>query len=377
MKVLSIGYGRQLFQAENPERKRLELCATAVARLDMIVFTKKSDGLTPVVSSTGLNLHPTNSVSKLSMVYDAMMIGAQLIKKDKTAYRVTTQDPFETGLVGWWLHFFYQIPLVVQMHADVYSTDFWKNESFLNRVRFYLGKIILRRADVVRVVSLRIVSSLLKIGVREADITRLPVAVQIDRFTLAIPNPMVRELFGPDTFIFLSVGRFVVEKNYFLLLRSFKQTYQANPKARLLLVGDGPLRADIASYISGHFPEGIVHMLSWSTDVPGLMKASDAYVLSSNHEGWGRVMIEALGAGLPIVTTDVGCAHEIVQNGVHGVVVPIANEIAFATAMKTLSTDELLYANCKAAIASLDTSTLPGADLSNYGAQWAATLTKN
>jgi glycosyltransferase involved in cell wall biosynthesis len=374
MKVLSIGYGRNLFRSENIERQRLELCADAVESLEMIIFSKKTDNLSVLHTKTSLTLYPTQSASRLLMMLDAIKIGTQIIKKNPEAYLITTQDPFETGLIGWYLKLRFGRPLVIQMHADIYSKNEWLRESVFNYVRFVVGKYLLKKADTIRVVSERIKRSLLKQSLPITKIIMLPVAVDISDFISAVPNQIVRSLFSAEDFIFLSVGRFVTEKNYSLLIQSFKITYENNPKARLLLVGEGPLKTEIMSAISVAFPSGVVQVLPWSDDVPGLMKAADAYVLSSNYEGWARVLIEALGAGLPIVTTDVGCANEVVHSGEHGLVVPVGDVEALATAMTRLSTEKSFYTHCKDTIAALDSVTLPGANLAIYGQQWAASL---
>ena len=120
--------------------------------------------------------------------------------------------------------------------------------------------------------------------------------------------------------------------------------------------------------------ESPIRLVAWSDDVPALLRASDAYVLSSNYEGWGRVIIEAMAAGLPVVTTDVGCAGEVLLDTVHGTVVPVDNQPALTQALVELSTDTLLYRSYVQNLQKLDLQTIPGTQRSEYGKQWVATL---
>lgn len=379
MNVLSIGYGRHLFKADDPERKRIEKCAEAAGSLDMIVFTLRSDELFVTKTDVGLTLHPTNSFSRFTMMFDAFKIASKIIKTQPSLPLVTTQDPFETGIIGYLLKKKFGAHFTVQEHADAYSTPYWRQESLLNQVRFKIGIFILKNADTVRVVAERIVETLSKKYVQKERITKLPVSIDVSRFISAQPNSVVREIFPADSFVFLSVARFVPQKNFPLLIQSFAKVYESNPRARLLLVGTGPKEAEIKKQIGSAFSTSSVNdrpvqILPWSEDVAGLMKASDAYVLSSNYEGWARVLIEAMCTSLPIVTTDVGCANEVVKNNEHGYIVPLNDVEKLTEAMLKLLQDKTEHSRFKQNLQQLDVQNLPGANISEYGKAWVSTL---
>jgi glycosyltransferase involved in cell wall biosynthesis len=113
----------------------------------------------------------------------------------------------------------------------------------------------------------------------------------------------------------------------------------------------------------------------WSNNVPGLLAQADAYVLSSDYEGWGRVLIEAMVVGLPIVTTNVGCAGEVVKHEQHGLVVPTRDEKALEKALLRMATDRALQTVVDRTLAALDKSSIPGTDLDSYGKHWVESLT--
>lgn len=379
MNVLAIGYGRHLFKADNPERKRIELCAKAAGLLHLIVFTLRTDGLSTAETSVGLTIHPTNSSSRLTMMFDAFRIASRLIKVEKDLSLVTTQDAFETGVVGYLLKRKFGVHLTIQEHADAFSLPYWKQESLLNQIRYRVGIYILKKADTVRVVAERIVKTLSANFVVREKITRLPVAINLSQFTEVEPNPVVREIFPKDAFVFLTVARFVAQKNFPLLISAFSKVYENNKKTRLLIVGTGPKELEISKQINETFSmlnssDCPVQILSWSDDVAGLMKASDAYVLASNYEGWARVLIEAMCTHLPIVTTDVGCANEVVKNNEHGYIVPVDNEDKLSEAMLKISQNTIEYHRFKQNLANVDFANLPGADISKYGEAWVSTL---
>lgn len=374
-RVISIGYGRQMFIPGNQERLRMEQCALQVSELHMVIFTRSTDALEKSDVTNNLTLYPTASTSKPRMVFDAFRIARSIIKsnRDKT-FIVTTQDPFEAGLVGLLLKAFYGVRLVVQEHGDVYSTPYWRRESVLNTLRYVFGKFALAYADSVRVVSMRTKAYFEK--KRYPHIVTLPVAIDTTSFTSATPNSIVRDIFGPDTFVFLSVARFVPQKNLTMLLEAFSKIHAIHRHARLLLVGTGAEEKKLKTLSKELFgvEQSPVSFLPWSDDVAGLMKASNAYALSSFYEGWGRVLIEAMVVGLPVVTTNVGCAGEVIKNREHGLVVPLDDVHAFVDAGTEIIQDTELYQRIRENLKTLRVDSIPGADLEDYGSRWVKTL---
>lgn len=378
--IISVGYGRHIFSTDNVERNRLKICAHQTAGLHMIIFTLKSDGLEKQIASDKLIIYPTNSATKITMIFDAFKIASKLVRSYKSLPKnnllVTTQDPFEAGLVGFFLKLIYGTKLIIQEHSDAFSATYWRNESAMNFIRYYYGLGLLRFADIVRVVSERTKENLTARGIKK--INKLPVAINIDKFknlNLKLNN---EKLFTPDTFVFLTVARFVPQKNFTLMLEAFFLAYDVNPKIRLHIVGKGPEANSINQYIKTKSVErGIntpILVADWSNDVAGLMKKADAYLLTSNYEGWARVLIEALVSRLPVVTTDVGCAGEVIKNNIHGLVVPVNKKGDLVKAMIKISTDTNLYTQIKTNLAQLNHEEIVGTKIDSYGKEWVKTM---
>lgn len=91
-----------------------------------------------------------------------------------------------------------------------------------------------------------------------------------------------------------------------------KRVCETLPQTRFVLVGDGELRADVESLARRYGLTGRICFAGWRRDVPDVMRALDAFLLTSHWEGLPRVVLEARTAGLPIVTTRVGGVEEVV-----------------------------------------------------------------
>jgi glycosyltransferase involved in cell wall biosynthesis len=371
MFVISIGYGRQMFNSENPERKRMELCAAEVEELHLVIFTLKTDNLKLTKGQNGLSIHPTNSKNKFAMVFDAFKIASKIISGSSHKIVVTTQDAFEAGIVGYFLQQRFRINLTVQEHADVFMQNYWRKESFLNQFRYRAGLFVLNRADTVRTVSDRITQKMKKLNLK-ANLTQLPVAIDPKAFTVQLEKTNKDK----EVFTFLTMARFVKQKNLALLLNAFYKVWQVCPQARLVIVGRGPETEKLKFIIKDQYNEVIpVRFIDWVDNPSELMSTADAYVLSSNYEGWGRVLVEAMLMRLPVVTTDVGCVGEVLINDEHGLVVPVNDETALAKAMTEMAVDKEKYHRIKTNLNNLDTNSLNGLSIENYGPKWAQSLT--
>lgn len=341
MRVLGIGYGKNVFIQNNPERVRLLSCATVVDEYHMIVFARSSEGLTPQQNGN-FYLYPTGGKTKVGMVVRAVLLARTIVRQSNQTrnFVVTTQDPFEAGLVGYLIARAFKLKLNLQEHGDFFSTPHWRRESRLNAARGYLGTFLLRLADTVRVVSPRMLTTMEKLGIDSKKLRLLSVEVALNRFLEAPASNVARTLFPADSIIVLTVARLVPQKNLLLLLHAFAKVVADTPSARLLIIGTGPelsrLQAISANLGLLDPANPLVRFLPWTDDVPSYMKSADIYALSSNYEGYARVLTEAMAAGLPVVTTDVGCAGSVLLDRVHGFVVPVNDEDAFGESLASL-----------------------------------------
>lgn len=147
----------------------------------------------------------------------------------------------------------------------------------------------------------------------------------------------VRSSLGLDSeFVWLTVGRFDLAKDYPTLLFAFAQVVKTYPNTSLVIAGDGPLRPAMEILAKELGIGNRVCFLGIRRDIPELMNAADGYVMSSAWEGMPLVLLEAHASGLPIVATNVGGNGEIVLHNKTGFLVSPKNPTALADAMVRL-----------------------------------------
>lgn len=113
-----------------------------------------------------------------------------------------------------------------------------------------------------------------------------------------------KELNCTDNFVIGHIGRFMYQKNHNFLIDVFAELYKLNPKAKLLLVGDGPLRLKIEKKVQKLRLSNVVIFVGVRADIPKLMQAIDVFVMPSHFEGLPVVGIEAQASDLPCIISD-------------------------------------------------------------------------
>ncbi len=303
MRILMISTDRTAFEEGSPTRRRMETYAKAVGNLDIVIFSLRKNGLKRVDAGP-LSMYPTNSFFRLLYGWNALR--APYVRERIDA--ITVQDPFEVGLVGLILSRRLKVPLQMQVHTDLFSPAF-KQHSFLNRIRLVIAKIVLRRADRIRVVSERIRRGV-ELHVREEtrkQISVLPIFVDIDHFKKAEAPRELAERFSSFKKKVLVVSRLEAEKNVALAIRSFADG--APKDACLIILGDGRQRAALGELAAGLGVRERVFFEGRSDPAPYYALASLALV-PSLYEGYGMTIIEALAARVPVIAGDVGIAPE-------------------------------------------------------------------
>jgi glycosyltransferase involved in cell wall biosynthesis len=137
----------------------------------------------------------------------------------------------------------------------------------------------------------------------------------------------------------IAVGRLVPLKNYPLLLRAMKLVLQQR-EAALYILGEGPERTTIKELADTLGISSRIHLPGFQLNPYPYIAQADLFVLSSDHEGFGNVLVEAMALGVPVVATD--CPYgprEILADGKYGVLVPTGDEEAMAEAILALLRD--------------------------------------
>lgn len=151
----------------------------------------------------------------------------------------------------------------------------------------------------------------------------------------------VREEFGlaATDFVVGTVARFQETKDLPTLVRAFAQLRQRQPQAKLLLIGDGAERQRLQQLAEELRVATAVIITGIRHDVPRLLRALDAFALSSLSEGLPISVLEALAAGLPVVATSVGMLPELLREGENGFLVAPSDFAALAQRLELLATE--------------------------------------
>ncbi len=136
-----------------------------------------------------------------------------------------------------------------------------------------------------------------------------------------------------------TVGRLAEVKDQLTLIQAFHQLIKGpleNRRLRLLIVGDGPMYQTLYDKITELGLSEYIWMPGDREDIPELLRLMDIFVLPSLGEGISNTLLEAMATGLPLVATRVGGNPELIEEGVNGCLVPVADPQALVHSLKAL-----------------------------------------
>lgn len=145
-----------------------------------------------------------------------------------------------------------------------------------------------------------------------------------------------------DTFNFVTVGTIYAVKNYSFLVDCFAELHKKHPETRLTIVGNGSLRGQLEQQIADLGLSGAVTITGTVGNVEDYLAASDVYVASSLFEGLPLSILEAMAAGLPVISTNVGGVPDVVKDGENGILVASGEKEAYVAALTELTENTAL-----------------------------------
>jgi glycosyltransferase involved in cell wall biosynthesis len=278
--------------------KRLRMQARTVERMDVIV----PHGPLQLVQISGNASVRGFGLGRMFGTLRTIAAGWRLQRPDV----VSAQDPFLTGLIAWIIASMRGSKLHLQVHTDLLD-PYFGGLSFGNRLKVWLARFLLSRADSVRVVSKRIADSLATHGIK-APVTVLPVFVDLENLKKAEPLDK-RARYPHFKKLVLVVSRLEKEKNVAASICAFAEIAKTDATAGLVIIGSGTQRVPLEDLTR---ELGIAERVVFegAQDPFPFYKAADLVLVTSEYEGFGMVIVEALAAGCPVVSYDVGLARE-------------------------------------------------------------------
>jgi len=184
-----------------------------------------------------------------------------------------------------------------------------------------------------------------RIGVDSARITQIYNGVDTERFKPATSGKAALPVgfSNDDAVVIGTVGRFQPVKDQLNLARAFIRLLDNNPelasRARLVMIGDGPLRDTVLDTLKAAGYGELVWAPGPRNDVNTLLPAMDLFVLPSLAEGISNTVLEAMACGLPVVATAVGGNPELVEDGICGRLLPAADSEVLADTLRQYLAD--------------------------------------
>jgi len=288
-----------------------------------------------------LHLYPVHG-SKLLTLLMLAGVARRVIERNGIEI-VSAQDPFEHGFIAMKAIRGTNAKLHIQVHTDFLSPWFVRSGVYrsakvrgplMNRVRVWLAGKVLPHADGIRAVSKRVSDSIsARYGNTVPVPTIIPIAVDA---TLPAKAELPPHEFG---FALITVGRLEPEKRIEDILHALARTGHAYQSAGLVVVGEGSERPRLEAIVRALGLQKRVVFTGWRTDSLALMQSAQAYIQASAYEGYGRTLVEAALARIPIITTDVGIVGEVFRGYAEVLSAPPGDPAALATHIQGLVED--------------------------------------
>jgi glycosyltransferase involved in cell wall biosynthesis len=201
----------------------------------------------------------------------------------------------------------------------------------------------LARADRVIAISDDVAGVLKRAGCRPERIAKIPNAVDLERFsplTAERRNALRERLdFPAGRTIVVYAGRLSRAKGLMMLMQTWPRLIAADPSLLLVLVGSGldswdNCEEEIAEFVRSSRIEPHVRSVGQSNHVHEYLQAADLFVSPSDYEGFGLAVIEAMACGLPVVSTAVGIAPQVIEHAENGFLCPPKDGRAFGAALE-------------------------------------------
>jgi glycosyltransferase involved in cell wall biosynthesis len=280
----------------------------------------------------GVPVH-TVGMTKTNVPWALLRLAAWLRAKEP---RIVCSMMFHPNILCRILRLRLRFPVLLSFERTMGQDGSWR--TLLNRLTMPL-------TDGIVAVSPRVAESCRqRFGLSSSKVTVIPNGVDLGRFEALPPSSIAKSELGLEAghLVITCTANFRPVKGHKYLLEAFAVVHRQVPHAKLLLVGDGPLRASFEADIRRLELSEHVRLLGATEQVERVLAASDLFVLPSLTEGMSNALLDAMAAGLAVVATDAGGNADVIEDGVCGLLVPPRDSNALAEAMLRLLNDAYL-----------------------------------
>ena len=208
---------------------------------------------------------------------------------------------------------------------------------------------LMKRVDIFIAISEEIKTGLLRDGVPPEKVRRIANFIDPSRFHP--PEPGEKESRKADfgyagKCLVLFAGRFVPRKGVDFLLTAWQKISYGFPDARLLLLGDGPIRPQLEKMASSLGISETARFLGRVDNVDEYLRAADIFVLPSLQEGLSNSLLEAMASGTAVLATRIGGVTDVVEDNVDAILVEPGDAVKMAKGLTVLLGDETVRERC-------------------------------
>jgi glycosyltransferase involved in cell wall biosynthesis len=228
-----------------------------------------------------------------------------------------------------------QLPITSSFHTNFHSYSQHYGIGLLKKsIEGYLKKLH-NRTQATLVPTRAMVSELQARGYSNVGLMSRGVA--IEQFSPSKRSESLRHSWGvsPDDLVVLHVGRMAKEKNIALVIAAFRAIQSRNPRAKLVFVGDGPMRKQMGDAC----PDAIFCGVRKGEDLAAHYASGDLFLFPSLTETFGNVVPEAMASGLAVLSFAHAAAKELILHGQNGLLVTTTDELDFVNAAVCAATD--------------------------------------
>ncbi len=317
-----------------------------------VEFACGPDGpLNDMAMDAGIAFHPVrNFVQPISPFNDfrALRQLIRIIRRGK--YQIVHTHNSKGGILGriaaWWC----RVPVIIH---TIHGFAFHDSETaFRKRLFIFLERRAAKMADKLIAISQPLQDWGLRLGIgKPAQYTKIYSGIEIEKFRIDVDVRALRQQFGigAHDFVIGLVAKLWDGKGHITAIDSLPQILAKVPHAKLVFVGEGYLRPALEAHAAKLGVEQHVVFTGFRTDIAELNAMFDLSILISDFEGMGRVLLEAMVMGKPVVATNVGGIPDVVVDGKTGYLVAPGDPPALAEAVLKLALDPQLRSSMGAA----------------------------
>ncbi len=341
MNVLLVTQDINALRVGSVAQEALKEYSISTNRLVVLVLNTQRNPFTVSKVSNALWIIPTNSLFNFIAPFTALRITARELYFQGRLHAdvVAAEDPCRAGFTAWIIGLRFRCPLQIHIGYNVLSTSYGR-ESVANKIRMYLARFIVTKADALRINSKAILSSLA--GIHTDIANRAQVLARFFDVDAVQSEPVrvnLQEKYPQFKFILLMVVPLwhVRQIEFTMLVLSKVLAYYSH--AGLVVVGEGR-----ASRRLRRFAEKLNMTEHIAFETPGdnmisFYKTAHVYLMTDPHEDYNDTVATALSAGCAIISTNVGIASTIISNDETGFICDPQDSSCFVRAILKMLND--------------------------------------